>query len=399
MGSSIDTRSVLSFLSERRTDFLEIWARLAREALLSERGTGDEKRPDVDDEHLELLFDNYVLSSSSQEGEYGEEVREVTCRKFEEGFRLSGLFVLNSTFLATVRQMLREQYPGAFETRVTYIEALSQRMLGDEISLARLYETHLRLLNEQIREKAETLELQNDMLVKYVDIATHELQAPLWSILGFSSKLQRLWAGRLDEKTRHCLERIGANVSEMHTLISDVTRMLTLDAEKMLRRDVYWGELLEEAVEGIQREVDTHFQCDFSGCAGVVLVGDRAMLRELVFHLLRNAAQYARGGTSGFLRVCAEHRALAHGPVELHLTFEDRGIGIAPAYRELVFRPMERLKENEVAGSGMGLTLSRRIVEIHGGAIELEDGRDGGLCVRVRLPQTAFKCGGSMCRE
>ncbi len=392
MGNNIDTRSVLSFLSERRTEFLKTWAHLAREALRCEHGASNEEQGNVDEEHLELLFDNYVLSSSSQ-GEYGEEVRELTCRKFEEGFSLSGLFVLNSTFLATIRQMLREQYPGAFETRVSYIETLSQRMLGDEISLARLYETHLRLLNEQIQEKAETLKLQNDVLVKYVDIATHELQAPLWSILGFSSKLQRLWAGRLDEKTRHCLERISANVSEMHTLISDVTQMLTLDADKMLRREVYLFELLEEAVEGIQHEVDALFQCDFSGCAGVVLVGDRAMLRELVFHLLRNAAQYVRSGEHGVLQVCADERFPAAGAPVLHLTFVDQGIGIASPYRELVFRPMERLKENEAAGSGMGLTLSRRIVEIHGGAIELEDGKAGGLCVRVRLPKTAFRCG------
>ncbi|HNY27802.1 MAG TPA: HAMP domain-containing sensor histidine kinase [Candidatus Sumerlaeota bacterium] len=393
MGSScIDTRSVLAFLSERRAEFLKTWVRLAREALQSERGGGEDAPGEVDEEHLELLFDNYVLSTSSQ-GEYGEEVMELTCRKFEEGLRLSGLFLLNSTFLTTVRRLLREQYPGAFETRVGYLEALSQRMLGDEISLARLYEAHLRVLNDQIQEKAETLKLQNDTLVKYVDIATHELQAPLWSILGFSSKLQRLWAGRVDETTRHCLERISANVSEMHTLISDVTQMLTLDAEKMLRRDVFLPELIEEAFDRIQREVDSLFECDFSGCAGVVLVGDRTMLRDLVIHLLRNAAQYVRSGEHGVLRVCAEERPLGAGTPELHLTFVDRGIGVALPYRELVFRPMERLKENEVAGSGMGLTLSRRIVEMHGGAIELEGGRDGGLCVRIRWPKTAFRWG------
>jgi len=398
MGNCIDTRSVLAFLSERRAEFLATWARLAHEALLGEHGGLDGAECEVDTEHLELLFDNYVLSTSSQ-GEYGDEVRELTCRKFSEGFRLSGLFVLNSTFLSTVRQMLREQYPGAFETRVGYLEALSQRILGDEISLARLYETHLRLLNEEIREKAETLKAQNEMLVKYVDLATHELQAPLWSILGFSSKLQRLWVGKLDEKTRHCLERISANVSEMHTLISDVTQMLTLDGEKMTRREVRLAELIEEALESVQHEVDARFQCDCDGCGGVLLIGDRAMLRDLVTHLLRNAAQYARRGESGFLEVGAEARSRITGAPELHLTFVDRGMGIAPAYRELVFRPMERLKENEVTGSGMGLTLARRIVEMHGGAIELEDGRQGGLCVRVRLPGTAFRCEGACDRK
>jgi len=66
-------------------------------------------------------------------------------------------------------------------------------------------------------------------LIEFIDVATHQLQTPLWSILGFVSKLQRKYYESLDDYGRHCLNRITANVSDMHQLIEDVTTMLIID--------------------------------------------------------------------------------------------------------------------------------------------------------------------------
>jgi signal transduction histidine kinase len=307
---------------------------------------------------------------------------ELIKRKIAHGFLLSTLELINASFMTTARELFRSVYPDAFDKRTEYLERLSQMILNNEVMLAQHYEQYVHDLNKKLLENTELLRRHNAALIEFIDVATHQLQTPLWSILGFVSKLHRKYYETLDDSGRHCLDRITANVSDMHQLIEDVTTMLLLDQKEMFRRDLYLNELFEQVFQRVHEEVDKQFGYSYNNDDTIFIIqGDPQHLKQLFYQIFKNSAQYTA------------HKA--HGEVDIttrlndkfHIYIEDNGIGIDPKYRELVFRPMERLKEKDVSGSGMGLTFARRIMKGHGGEITIEDCRKKkGICVHIIFP-------------
>jgi signal transduction histidine kinase len=284
--------------------------------------------------------------------------------------------------MSTARGVIRGVYPDAFNERMEYLEDLSQRVLDNEIVFSRHYEDYVRDLNSRLETQAAEQKRHHDSLLEFIDCATRELQSPLWSILGFTAKLQRTYYSHLQEDGKHCLNRIAANVAEMHQLITDMTSLLLVEEETMKKEKIGLMRLVEAGREHIRTEVDSAFDVDCPP-ADITLTGDAAYLSTLFYHLFKNAAQYAQPDLPGQAHV-RWRRDEENGV--FHLYIEDEGIGVAAPYRELVFKPLERLKEKKNEGSGLGLSFARRIVDAHKGTIALEDGRAGGACVHIVFP-------------
>jgi len=299
--------------------------------------------------------------------------------KINLGFPLSMIGIINSYFMATARSLIRSVYPDSFDARMEYLENLSQRVLHNEIALSQYFEEYVRDLNRQLKEKNDALERRHLTLREFIDCATRELQSPLWSILGFTAKLQRKYYSLLEDDGKHCLNRISANVAEMHQLLTDMISMLLIEDDTFRRQELSLPELIEQAAEKVQLEIDKNFQVTHE-TEGMRLTGDPVHLSTLFFHLFKNAAQYAREGKSGKVHIRTREDE------SFHLYVEDDGIGIEPAYRELVFTPLERLKEKKVEGSGLGLTFIRKIAAGHKGTVTLEDSRFGGIAVHLVFP-------------
>jgi signal transduction histidine kinase len=264
-----------------------------------------------------------------------------------------------------------------------YLEDLSQRVLDNEIVLSRYYEDYVRDLNSRLEEQAGEQERRHAFLLEFIDCSTRELQSPLWSILGFTAKLQRKYYPLLREDGKHCLNRIAANVAEMHQLITDMTSMLLIEEEPMKKETIELHGLLEACSSHIKTEVDNNFAVVHDTKA-ITLTGDSAYLSTLFYHLFKNAAQFSKTDRSGKAFIRWEREEKPDG--EFHLYVEDEGIGVAPPYRELVFKPLERLKEKNTEGSGLGLAFARRIVSAHKGTITLEDAQGGGVCAHIIFP-------------
>jgi len=374
--------SIGTLLKEEKEDFLHKWERKVLEAVETGKLSPHDKNA-IDRNEFGELFDAYVDDMLNDTMMASQQlVMRLVRSKVRVGFSLSMLEFINASFMATAREVFRQAYPDAFNTRMEYLERLSQMVLSNEIALAQYYEEYLNDLNMKLREKAESLQRRNEALMEFMDLATHELQSPLWSILGFVAKLQRTHNDVLDEKGKHCLDRISTNVSEMHQLIEDLTAIMMADRDDMVPREVLLTDVLREAEKRVLKEVDERFQCKGISASPIRVNGDPRHLKQAFFQIMKNAAIYTHQDNPGCMRLW-----WSNGDKVFHIYFEDRGIGIDEKYRALVFEPMERLKEKDVPGSGMGLTFARRVFSAHGGTISIKEGTEGGACVHVELPE------------
>ncbi len=185
----------------------------------------------------------------------------------------------------------------------------------------------------------------------------HELRNPL-GVIETSLYILR---GRLgeDERAKKHVERIGEQLSLANHIITD---LLELIRDKPLRREpVAFGPVVRGAAEAVARPEGVRLQLE--GLDGLPLVeGDATQLRQVFVNLLENATHAA--SPQGFVRVSA-----TAGAAGVELAVEDSGEGVAPAIRKRLFEPLITTKPQ---GTGLGLALVRRIVERHGGTIQLE---------------------------
>ncbi|MFC1601713.1 ATP-binding protein [Candidatus Sumerlaeota bacterium] len=375
-----DSKSTIRLLlSEKREEFLERWQLVVKENLA--RGPASIQDCVFEESEFAQIFDAYLDDIAEDPLSVSQQfVVNLVKHKIFAGFPLSTLEILNAAFMATAREVFRSAFPEAFNTRMEALEHLAQEVLNNEIALARFYEEYLNDLNTELREKAAALKRRNEALLEFLDLATHELQSPLWSILGFAAKLLRQYHSVMDETGRHCVDRINANVSEMHQLIEDVAGILMIDQENMVMRPVSLRGTLRYALRRVRNEVDEKFECQMDEGTAIEIDCDPRHFKQCFYQLLKNAALFAQHDEPGqaSIRVLCNDR--------LHLYIEDNGIGIEERYRAQVFKPMERLKEKDVAGTGMGLAVAQRIVAAHRGSILLEDSSLGGVCVHMALP-------------
>lgn len=116
--------------------------------------------------------------------------------------------------------------------------------------------------------------------------------------------------------------------------------------------------------------------------------GDNELLRVVSDNLIRNAVQFSKKGDSVFIRLAYEHAAAGVDHGMLVLTVKDQGPGVPPDYVERIFDRFQQApgKAATRRGSGLGLTISKSIVDLHGGTIDLRNDPEGGCTFRVRLP-------------
>jgi signal transduction histidine kinase/CheY-like chemotaxis protein len=254
------------------------------------------------------------------------------------------------------------------------------QVLADQAAVvldgARLYE-ELALSN---RELSEATRVKSEFLANM----SHELRTPLNAILGFSGLLTEQIGASLTERQRRFLHNIEEAGQHLLELINDVLDLSKVEAGKLeLRPEIMAVEALLEPVCAAARAAaqakDVRFDVESQPSEGLLL--DPTRVRQVLFNLASNAVKFTPSGGRVLLRSAFD------GP-DLLIDVTDTGIGIPAEARDRVFGVFERFHEGRVAaeGTGLGLALTKRLVERMGGSIafESEDGR--GTTFHVRLP-------------
>lgn len=268
---------------------------------------------------------------------------------------------------ARVRAQLRRKYIEDENRRIRE-ELVRKELEAAEARAAReLADTRGRLLAD--------LERKNTELDSFSYSVSHDLRAPLRAIEGFSRILLEEHAASLDGEARRLLGVVTANVGRMGELIDDLLELSRLGRVELRRADVDMTVLARAVASEWNVAIEVHPLPPARG--------DAALLRQVFANLLGNAVKYSRGREPARVEVSGGVR-----DGERRYEVRDNGVGFEPQYAHKLFGVFQRLHSaREFEGTGVGLSVVRRIVERHGGRVWAE-GRPGeGAVFGFSLPE------------
>jgi two-component system, NtrC family, sensor kinase len=237
----------------------------------------------------------------------------------------------------------------------------------------------------ELDEKSRELEAASRHKSEFLANMSHELRTPLNAILGFSQVLRERLFGDVNEKQAEYLDDILTSAHHLLALINDILDLSKVEAGQVELEVAPFS--LREALEGglvMVRERATRDGVQVALTAlpdSDVVSGDERRIRQVIFNLLSNAVKFTPAG--GAVDVSA---ARANG--EVRVSVADTGPGIAAADHERIFEEFQQTEAGveQREGTGLGLALSKRLVELHGGRIWVDSELGRGSTFVFTLP-------------
>ncbi|MGH3347994.1 MAG: ATP-binding protein [Nocardioides sp.] len=222
---------------------------------------------------------------------------------------------------------------------------------------------------------------ERDQLVAFAGVVAHDLKNPLTVVRGWLETLgdevaddARVEAAQL----RPMVSRAQSATEHMHGFIDDLLGFTVARDQRLETEQLDLSEVAED-VASLRRAGETGPGIDVQ--PGMIVFGDRMLVRQLLDNLVANAIKYVAAGERPEVSVTATELG-----DELEVSVSDNGIGIPPAMRERVFDSFARAHADRYAGQGLGLAICQRVVERHGGRIWVAEPVGSGTTVRFTLP-------------
>ena len=228
----------------------------------------------------------------------------------------------------------------------------------------------------------EELETKNAELERFTYTVSHDLKSPLVTITGFLGYVEKdALAGNTD-RVRSSIVRIQNAAQKMQKLLNDLLELSRVGRLMNQPENIPFAEIALEALEQVRGRLEANgVRVDVSGSLPIVC-GDRIRLVEVVQNLVDNAAKFSRHQPNPLITIGWNGTGEKGFPV---FFVRDNGIGIPPQYHEKVFGLFDKL-DPTAEGTGVGLTLVKRIVEVHGGKIWIESQPGSGATFYFSLP-------------
>ena len=263
------------------------------------------------------------------------------------------------------------------------------RFYGEVKSFNVQLEGKVKERTEQLKEAVRAAEIANHTKSEFLANMSHELRTPLNSVIGFSQVLQEQYFGKLNKKQAEYVGDILESGSHLLSLINDILDLAKVEAGKMELElsEVPIEELLKSSLVMVKEKALSHrISLDIHTTGdpeGLKIMADERRLKQVMFNLLSNAAKFTPDGGT----ITVEDRKKGK---ELIISVSDTGIGIAPDEQEKIFTEFYQSSggiKDKTPGTGLGLPLTRRLVEKHGGRIWVEsEGLGKGSRFSFTLP-------------
>jgi PAS domain S-box-containing protein len=283
-----------------------------------------------------------------------------------------------------------------------------QRVIGICRDVTELKQ-HWQFLETQNHQLTETTRLKEE----FVATTSHELRTPLTAILGFSNVLLQEFFGELNPKQKDYLERIHTSGQHLLDLINDILDLsrleadrLELDCQTVFVPDICEGviSLIQERAinQGLRLEIDIDPHVEW-------VVADPRRLKQMLLNLLTNAVKFTQEGSIGLKvyrrsnlagRLSNESfQAYSEQPLSIpsgtiHFQIWDTGIGIDEADQKLLFAPFAQIDSSlsrKHQGTGLGLVITRKLAELHGGTVSVKSSRNQGAQFTISLPMQGMR--------
>ncbi|MFE7750113.1 CHASE3 domain-containing protein [Streptomyces sp. NPDC057428] len=233
-----------------------------------------------------------------------------------------------------------------------------------------------------LAEQTAELRRSNSELEQFAYVASHDLQEPLRKVASFCQLLEKRYSAELDDRARQYIDFAVDGAKRMQVLINDLLTFSRVGRVQQTWKPVDLGNCLDRAMSNLTLAVEE------SGATVVredplpELLGDSTSLTMVWQNLIGNAVKFRRPDVP-----CRITVGCVREDENWHLTVADNGIGIAPEFADKVFIIFQRLHgRDEYEGTGIGLSLCRKIVEFHGGRIWLDPAPAEGTLIHFTLP-------------
>lgn len=247
------------------------------------------------------------------------------------------------------------------------------------------------ITSRALQKKKENLEREyliqekERMRQNFIALVSHELRTPMVAVMQYVELLLSGVPGSVTSRQSEIYERMKIRLNDLLQLIDRWLRLSRIEELKIKEgfSDVTLATLIDEVIEMVQSQAqEKQVKISSVGIPSMLTInGDREMIKEVFTNLITNGIKYNRIGGSITIkrREDDEHHIF---------DFTDTGIGIAPTEVENIGREFYRIhKEGAAAGSGLGLAIVKKILDIHGGRLEVRSQEDQGSTFSVVLPK------------
>jgi signal transduction histidine kinase len=242
-------------------------------------------------------------------------------------------------------------------------------------------------IERALRDRAEALEAADEIKNDFVHHVSYELRSPLTNIIGFAQLLDDPVTGPLTDKQREYLGYITTSSAALLAIINDILDLATIDAGAMVLEPgpVDIRKTMEASAEGVKdRVVEKGIRFEIRAAADIgTFTADERRLRQILFNLLSNAIGFSPPGGTVTLDARRTDEAVT-------FAVADQGPGIPS---ELVDRVFDRFESHplgsEHRGVGLGLSIVRSLVELHGGTVKIDSSSGHGTTVTCTFPLAA----------
>jgi signal transduction histidine kinase len=240
-------------------------------------------------------------------------------------------------------------------------------------------------LREDNKRSQEDLARSNRELEQFAYVASHDLQEPLRMIASYTQLLAERYRGKLDEKADRYIHYAVDGATRMQALIDDLLTFSRVGRQGLALQNADSNEAIETACKNLENAIrETGARVEHDRLP--VIVADGRLLVQLFQNLISNSIKF-RGTEVPHIRISAEKQKR-----EWIFTVTDNGIGIAPEHAQSIFGIFKRLHtHDEYPGSGIGLSICKKIVEQHGGKIWVESAPGQGATFKFILPTLLAK--------
>jgi PAS domain S-box-containing protein len=238
-------------------------------------------------------------------------------------------------------------------------------------------------LNAALKNQVEQLTASNQELQGFSYTISHDLRAPLRHILGFVDLLNARDTTSFDEKSRHYLEVITEAARKMSSLIEGLLDFSRMGRTELHKVEIDFDRLVRDVVNRLVEETGER-EIEWEIAPLPAVVGDAAMLRQVMVNLIENAVKFTRQRAPAKIEIGTVDES-----DQTLIYVRDNGVGFDIKYVDKIFGLFQRLHTTEeFEGTGVGLANVQRVIVRHGGRVWAESALDGGATIWFSLPKT-----------
>jgi PAS domain S-box-containing protein len=229
----------------------------------------------------------------------------------------------------------------------------------------------------------QELQRSNEELSRFTYTVSHDLKSPLVTIRSFAGMLRKDLAKGDSERVERDINFIEKAASRMHQLLEDLLQLSRVGRATSAPERLSLQELTQEACELVAGQIAQNGAIVEVTEERLWFTGEHTRMLEVFQNIIDNAIKFAKPGEPARVQVSIEHGT---GSEPLVVCVRDHGIGIDPRFKHRLFGLFEKLQP-EASGTGIGLALIKRIIDVHGGRVWIEsDGIGAGAALRFTLP-------------